>query len=383
MKTAQANGESRVLVSLVEKSLRKQIEKGILPAGSTIPAYRSLANTHNVSLATVQQAVKKLEEDGLVDVYQGRGAIVRGESMVWNPQTINNRVPGQGKQVGLFMRHLYSGYISQTMPEYVQGISDELNNWNLTLVLNMYPDEPSQIVDACMEKLHNNSASGFILWAELDTVVVKAVQKMKMPFLVLNVKDPERLEEDVRYVAADETGGVTEAINFLIRLGHRQIGFVGVKQSIKGRNSRRYQSYLDTLKKNGITPKEKWMYYLEGTENLPVNSERLFTGKDRPTAIFCDSDYKATAMLKIARDAGLSIPEDLSIIGFDDVPMAAQTQPPLTTVYKPRYEMGREAARMLACMLNGRDASVPSKKVLKTYLVHRDSCATPNTIKAV
>jgi len=385
MKTAEANGESRILVSLVEKSLRGQIEKGLLPAGSTLPTFRRLADTHNVSLATVQQAVKRLEKDGLVEVYQGRGAIVRGESMVWSPRVINNRVPGQGKQIGVFLNSLYRGYTSQLLPEYMHGISDELHNWNISLILNIIPDEPSEVLDYCMEKLHSGNASGFILWGinkKTDLVIRQTLQKMRLPFVLFNVKDPEILKSDFRYVAADEKGGVKEAVDFLIKLGHRHIGYIGNTQILEQKRSIRYQAYLDALQENGIPPRQEWTYFFSDWGTDMINPEKLLTGKERPSAIFCDSDFKASAIIRGAQNAGLSIPENFSVIGFDDAPIAAQIQPPLTTIYKPRYEMGREAARILAYLLNNRDTIVPSRKVLKTYLVHRDSCASLNKIMA-
>ncbi|HOJ40078.1 MAG TPA: substrate-binding domain-containing protein, partial [bacterium] len=156
--------------------------------------------------------------------------------------------------------------------------------------------------------------------------------------------------------------------------GHRKIGYVG---RISG--SLRYRLYLAAMKKNGVTPEKTWLCQVE-KDDEDVPAESLLRAKQRPTAFFCDTDFKAANLMEKARVTELLVPEELSVIGFDDIPLAVRTKPALTTVYKPRYEMGREAGRMLACLLNGRDTAITRKRVLKTYLVHRESCAPPATL---
>ncbi|HOJ39603.1 MAG TPA: GntR family transcriptional regulator, partial [bacterium] len=216
------NGQRIGLIRMIENSLRQQIKKGVYPSGSTLPPYRDLARTYNVSLATVQQAVKKLAVDGLLEVYQGRGAVVRGETWLWRPGSINHRVPEQERQIGLFLRSVYQGYNSQTIQDYVQGIADELANWHMSLLLYLHPEDPEEMLSFCLEKIRQRSVVGFILWSlnsRVDREILKTVHRLHLPFVLLNVKEPGALGNKAHYVMADEAAGISQAIDFLFRIG--------------------------------------------------------------------------------------------------------------------------------------------------------------------
>ena len=98
---------------------------------------------------------------------------------------------------------------------------------------------------------------------------------------------------------------------------------------------------------------------------------------DRPTAIFCASDVMAMEVIDVAKKKGLKIPEDISVIGFDDNPIASYANVPLTTVWQPVVEMGRQAVEILNQIVDGKKKE-PVKVLLNTKLIKRKSCAGPN-----
>ncbi|HET8523803.1 MAG TPA: substrate-binding domain-containing protein, partial [Thermomicrobiales bacterium] len=106
-------------------------------------------------------------------------------------------------------------------------------------------------------------------------------------------------------------------------------------------------------------------------------ARRLLARPFRPTAIMASNDQEAFGVLTAAREAGLRVPEDLSVVGFDDVPMAEHVHPPLTTVHQPLSEIGRSAAEMLINWVEGVPPE-PRRIVLPTKLIIRDSCAPPS-----
>ena len=104
-------------------------------------------------------------------------------------------------------------------------------------------------------------------------------------------------------------------------------------------------------------------------------AEALLALKDRPTAILATSDLLALGVMEAASEADLSVPEDLSVVGFDDVPEAARANPPLTTVHQPHMEKGLEAGRLIVAGLGGEGPQRP--EILPTRLVVRGSTASP------
>jgi DNA-binding LacI/PurR family transcriptional regulator len=186
-------------------------------------------------------------------------------------------------------------------------------------------------------------------------------------------------------VAADNLKGGYDATSHLIRLGHKSIGFIGITLT-SGLALRRFQGYLEALREHGLRVNdrlvvgrtedgEQWPGY--STEEVGYEGmKRLLALRKRPTAVFARNDFTAIGAISAIKEAGLTIPQDIAIVGYDDVPLAAHTSPPLTTVRQPTREQGKAAAEFL---LRRMDQSVPTpreEKVMDCTLVVRESTAT-------
>ncbi len=154
--------------------------------------------------------------------------------------------------------------------------------------------------------------------------------------------------------------------NATIRLmTDKRIGFVGVSP-INGAGLRRYQGYLDPLLENGLPIDEKLIVGPAGQFGPNYSTQddgyagikKLLALRKRPTAVFARNDFTAMGAMCAIRDAGLGIPEEIAIVGFDNAPLAAYTTPPLTTVDQPTREQGRDAARLLLDRIEGDRARV-------------------------
>lgn len=174
-------------------------------------------------------------------------------------------------------------------------------------------------------------------------------------------------------IRATNWQGAREATNYLISLGHRRVGFIAGRRLDQITESREhgYRSalvdahipYSPELTADGDY---SWASgFRAGKELLALDSP--------PTAIFACSDLMAFGAIEAIHAAGLRVPDDISVVGFDDLPMAADTYPPLTTMRQPLYEMGRMAAQMVVSLIDGKD--VVSRQIeLPTRLVVRQSC---------
>jgi LacI family transcriptional regulator len=160
----------------------------------------------------------------------------------------------------------------------------------------------------------------------------------------------------------------------LLELGHRRIAFVGGRADLESSRLRE-QGFREAMAAAGVPVDEVLVragdYRKEPTRE-PVHD--LLTLADRPTAVFAANDLSAIATIEVARELGLRVPDDVSVIGFDDIPESAQTEPPLTTVHQPIQQMGAEAIGLLTALLDGDEVPEPHVR-LPTSLVRRGSTA--------
>lgn len=188
--------------------------------------------------------------------------------------------------------------------------------------------------------------------------------------------DPHTGRADLPTVESDSFGGARQATQFLAELGHRRIGFVAGRPDLRS-SGLRDAGYRRALGEAGI-PFDPDLVAVGRYEQDTGRgaAKRLLTGPDRPTAVFAANDLSAIAVLDVAAELGLRVPEDLSVVGFDDVPEAAQSTPPLTTVRQPIQQLGAAAVGLLTRLLAGEQ---PEKThlVLPTRLVERGTTAAP------
>jgi DNA-binding LacI/PurR family transcriptional regulator len=181
-------------------------------------------------------------------------------------------------------------------------------------------------------------------------------------------------------VTADHWKGAYEAVEHLIALGHKRIGFAGVS-AINGAGLRRYQGYLDALRENDLPIDEKLIVGPVSQSGPGYSTQddgyagmkKLLALRKRPTAVFARNDFTAMGAICAIRDAGLSIPENVAVVGFDNVPLAAYSAPPLTTVNQPTGAQGSEAARLLLERIEGDRTRERREICLDCHLVIRQS----------
>jgi LacI family transcriptional regulator len=201
--------------------------------------------------------------------------------------------------------------------------------------------------------------------------IVTAIKKISWLSIPCGVGDAEC----ITIGATNFTGGVTAA-EYLLSLGHRRIGHAGGPHSVELSHAR-LAGYSSALRKAGIDLDETLVTHSAFAYDAGRQAARdLLDRPDRPTAIFAANDEIALGVMEEARRRSIRIPEDLSVVGFDDTFLASRSAPPLTTVAQPLLEMGRVATRSLAQMISN-DVVGTRHIELATRLVVRDSSAPP------
>jgi len=181
-------------------------------------------------------------------------------------------------------------------------------------------------------------------------------------------------------VSSRDEEGAFEATEHLIGLGHRRIAFLGFRNILNSLN-RRMRGYCSALDKHGIPRDESLFVYCEPFGDYGyAAATQLFKLDEMPTAILAINDHMIPGIYRALQERGLSVPRDVSVIGFDNTALSEWVSPNLTTVAEPIFEMGKNAAYLLLERIKNGDDSSNREIVLPSRLIVRDSTGRPRTI---
>ena len=192
---------------------------------------------------------------------------------------------------------------------------------------------------------------------------------------VITIEHSGRLSE-IPSIASDSFNGARLAMRHLVELGHRRIAFITGDERLASAEDR-HRAYIESVAQYGLARDRSLVVHGDFTLHRGFAATRkLLSLKKPPTAIFAANDMTAFGAISAIRGAGLSVPEDVSVIGFDDITSAAQFFPPLTTIRQPIHQIGRSAVNTLLAMIAGIDPASP-QVTLPTELIVRASTAPP------
>lgn len=334
---------------------------------TTSPTLRDVARLAGVSDATVSRVLS-----GNVRVSEvTRARVLRAVDelqYVLNPSA-RRLAGGRSHVVGLLLPDFKVSYGA----EIIKGVDDELAKHGFDLML-YNAHRGTDRAAAYMAAIERGLADGLVVVLPRDAgPYLNTLQTRRFPCVLIDHQGRNDEAGDCWAVDVTNWQGAYDATRHLIALGHRRIGFITGRMNL-GCARDRLAGYRDALQAHGVDEDSSLVQV--GTFN---HSEGYSCGKallalpEPPTAIFAANDLMAFGVMEAVRDAGLRVPEDVSIVGFDDIPQCLMTHPPLTTVRQPLQEMGRTAVRMLIRVIN--DPSQPPERVrLHTQLVLRGTC---------
>jgi LacI family transcriptional regulator len=276
---------------------------------------------------------------------------------------------GKTHIIGMLVPDLGTGYIG----EIIQGIDTELQLSGYDLML--YTTHRTPVLEAdYVANLAQGMVDGLLLVIPRNPQdYIGILTARHFPFVLI---DHQGFGPDCAAVGAANWQGAYNATEYLIQLGHKRIGFITGWMDL-GAAVDRLEGYRAALWANHISydetlVRQSTFQQLDGYKS----ATELLTSPEPPTAIFASNDMMAFGVMDAVRESGQRIPEDISVIGFDDIPQAGIIHPALTTVRQPLHNMGSVAAQMLLDLLKHPD--FPPKRIeLPTGLVVRDSCQPP------
>jgi LacI family xylobiose transport system transcriptional regulator len=278
--------------------------------------------------------------------------------------------PRRSTQAPSLIEVVFSELDSPWAIEILRGVGRIARESALSVVVTESGDRHSPGPEWIDGVILRQPAGVILMISDLPKEARQQLLTRNIPFVVVDpAGDPA---PDVPSIGSANWNGGLIATKYLLGLGHRKIGMITGPTDMNGARAR-VSGYLSALDAAGIAPNSD--YLVPGNfhpEDGVRGGRQLLTLPDRPTAIFAGSDLQAFGVYEAARSLGIRIPEDLSVVGYDDVQIARWAGPPLTTVRQPLTEMAEEAARMVLRMRSG-DVIDNLRIDLATSLVIRES----------
>lgn len=349
----------------VRHILEESVRTGKYRPGAQLPGERELAQTLQVSQMTVNKAIQAMANDGWLRREIGKGTFVLDDFRPPPPAVM--RV---GFAVPVTAETAQEDYYLGAL---LRGIQRAVSNEPISLTILETP------VEALYERLMDAPIDGCLLIDVLDRTqddVLRLAQAGRRMVILGADQDPL----PIPYVDSDNYGGTRAALEHLIELGHRRIaGIFAYRDSCNTRQ--RLRAYRETLEAHDITVPDSYCIALGNIyplfEPLHKAVAQLLAQTPRPTAFFCGGYYLALETIQGLRAQGVRIPEEFSVVGFDDPISASYFSPPLTTVAQPLEEMGQRATRKLVHWLHSQEE--PEPEILPVTLRIRGSSAPAPT----
>jgi len=341
----------------LQRWLIEQIEQGVFKPGDKIPTEAELVELTGLARATIRQATQNLVNMRYLVRKRKLGTFVLDKNTNTEKRTI----------VGILIPDIRSGYA----PELARGAEDEAAKNQLSLIL-CNTDDLYVKAEFHTDRLIDNSVSGviFVPTASSDQDNHRIIEKFSLRNIPVVLADRIIPDLDIDYVTTDNFDGAYEITNYLIEKGHEKIAFV--YSDLFSTERFRFEGYKAALKDHNIPIDKSIIISHSGPfieQHYLKYAEQLLKQKGKVTAIFADHDRIALLFYYVAKKLGISIPEDISIVGYDDLHF---TTVPLTTIHQPIYEMGQESMKLVLSRLNNSEKET-SKIVLKSHLVERFS----------
>lgn len=345
---------------------RRQILDGTLDAGTRLPTEHEIAAQHAVSRGTVRQAMTVLVNEGLIERVQGRGSTVLSQSVA-------REVPTE-RRIGLVLNRPGA----QLELDILVGVEQAARGRGYRVTF-IYTNDRIEQLAPDIAYLRDDRAVGIIVSLDNDIVCDDAIDQLQRSGLPTVLVDRYMAEQDSDYVAADNHGGGFRATEHLLMLGHTHIGFVYTSSgTLKTTSVRdRFLGYRHALEAYGVPYDESAVLCCPYPNTPPAEPSAALNEyvarPNGPTAIFAVHDQVALHLLQAARQCGRRIPDDLALVGFDDLSFAAHLTPPLTTVAQDRTALGMRAATLLIDRIEGLGGPYQHIEV-PTSLIIRESC---------
>ncbi len=361
-------GESTPLYQQVAADIRRKIASGAMPVGHQLQPHRELAISYGVSVVTINKALSGLVTEGLLTSRVGRGTFVADRPGAPDASK-------RGDMIGFVLRDVSSPFFSVVAHAAQQAADAAGYGLVFSSSSNQLDREEEQILRFC-----NLGVKGLLIVSMSRTYriseSIKQLHDAGFPYVMVSYTHGE----EIPFVGLDLERAGYLATQHLISLGRRRIGYISDRHgSLCG--ELRGQGYRRALGQFGVPfdPAFLFEYPYEGEWNDYRSGyaigEQVVTLKQKPDAMFAFNDLGALGFQDALLDHGVRVPDDVALVGLDDIEMAARARVPLTTVSQHAERIGALAVEALIARLKGERP--PVRQLLQPELIVRQSCGSP------
>jgi DNA-binding LacI/PurR family transcriptional regulator len=347
--------------------------ENIVPKKST--TLSDVAKTAGVTSMTVSRVVN---QNGYVSDETRKKVLLAVDELSYRPNGLARGLKRQRTDtIGLVLGDIANPYAAE-LARAIREITTQ-RGYNLFICISEHSAKEDV---AAFDSLADHQVDGIIVATRSNKIGDEHLHEMIKRGVSVVCIGRDFHDENADSVTADALNGGFQATQHLIDLGHKRIAFIGATIA-SGKNLKRFQGYLKAMQDNGLPIEER---YITGktdvnddspgysTEKLGYEAmKRLLVLPNRPTAVFARNDFTAIGAINAIKESGLNIPDDISIVGFDDIPTAIHTSPALTTVRQPTRSQGSIATEYLLKRIEGNQSLTREERILECELIIRGS----------
>lgn len=368
-------------------ALQERIERGRYPAGSWLPAERALAAEFGLDRSAVRSALARLEDCGLIVREAGHRPWVRTREDF--PRQDRDNAPAQTGELTSATRT-----IAAILPQHpvfpaalalLHGINTALRTAEAPLRLQVLDTHGGSTLLAvqrerqALGEVAREQVAGVVLWHLGGAETLPQLQELERRGIPIVFVDRFPPEMACDFVGSDNHAGIEAAVDYLRQIGHRRIAYLTTDELSTAVIERR-TAYTEAMQTGTMQAEaiQNWIFTVphDRTGEVAPACDRLFAQPEPPTAVVALNDLLAYHFIAECEKRGKRTPEDISVIGFDDLEEHSARPPVLTTLHQPFDKMGRRAAEILLRRLSGPDAARGPRRhvLLPAPLVVRATC---------
>ena len=277
------------------------------------------------------------------------------------------------KNMSYMLALVYGGPFEPYVNQMIQGAFLGCKKSGFDMLINPCESDSNNIVSEVMDMIERTQIDGLLLIAPLcdNSKLTEKLFENNIPFISIGPRQPYSYP----YIVSDEVVAAKNATDYLISLGHKDIAII-VGPANHGAADWRLTGYKSALEEAGYQLQPDLVVSAGGDfESGEKAARKLLNSSIKPSAIFATNDAMAAGVYKVAAQMGVKIPDQLSVVGFDDVPMASFLWPDLTTMRQPTTLLASEAVKMVISMITEKNRNIPNQTHYQCELVIRHSAA--------
>lgn len=329
---------------------------------------RTIARLANVSIATVSRTMNRVPT---VNPKLAKRVWEVIEELNYFPNTqARALVSGRSRIFGLIVSEITNPFF----PELIQGFEDVAIEHGYEVLISSTNYDPKRMAQSIRRMIERKVEGVAIMTFGIEEPLLEQLAQRNIPMVFVDV-GPER--PGVSVLKVDYHHGIRQGVQHLAALGHRKIAFIAGPARLHSAKSR-LAAFMRSAKECGITPAPEWIK--EGDHTLEGGTramEQLLESKDLPTAVMCSNDMTAIGVLHQLYRAKMNVPDEFSVIGFDNIHIAEVTIPPLTTIRMSRFDLARAAVAALRAAVEESEHPAQREYNITTELVVRESTSFP------